>query len=91
MPARPKENTPQVKKTPKRVIFVNRFYAPDLSATSQILTDVAETLAISGNQVWVFASRTTYEGDRIQTKAELLNNVSVHRVWSTRFGRALTI
>jgi hypothetical protein len=30
---------------PPRVIFVNRFYAPDESATSQMLTDLAEALA----------------------------------------------
>ena len=28
-----------------RIVFVNRFYAPDLSATSQMLTGVAEVLA----------------------------------------------
>ena len=29
----------------KRLYFINRFYFPDLSATSQLLTDLAEYLA----------------------------------------------
>jgi hypothetical protein len=28
-----------------RVVFLNRFYAPDVSATAQLLTDLAEDLA----------------------------------------------
>ena len=38
---------------PPRVLFVNRFYAPDESATSQMLTDLAEALVRSGVEVEV--------------------------------------
>lgn len=75
----------------RRVFFVNRFYAPDLSATSQILTDIAEALAFSGSDVHVVASNMTYDTGRKLNGAETLNGVNVHRIWSTKFGRDNTL
>lgn len=71
-----------------RVLFVNRFYAPDESATGQMLTDLAEALARSGVQVEVFCSRQLY-GDAAADlpSAEVLRGVSVRRLAATRFGR----
>ena len=40
-----------------RVIFVNRFYWPDETATGQLLTDLAESLARRGHEVQIIASR----------------------------------
>ena len=40
-----------------RVIFVNRFYWPDETATGQLLTDLAEALVEHGHAVTVIASR----------------------------------
>jgi hypothetical protein len=37
-------------------LFVNRFYAPDVSATAQLLTDLAEDLAGRGEEVAVVTS-----------------------------------
>lgn len=73
------------------LIFVNRFYAPDMSATSQILTGVAEALTDRGHKVCVFTSRNGYNGDQIDPTRETKNGVKVRRVWSTRFGRSSTI
>jgi len=42
--------------TATRVILVNRFYWPDLPATGQILTDLAEELAARGQTVIVITS-----------------------------------
>lgn len=39
-----------------RLIFVNRFYWPDETATGQLLTDLAEALAARGHAVTVVAS-----------------------------------
>ena len=71
-----------------RVVFVNRFYAPDESATSQMLTDLAEALARSGVEVEVFCSGQLY-GDAIAELPtnEVLRGVSVRRLVTTRFGR----
>lgn len=71
-----------------RVVFVNRFYAPDESATSQMLTDLAESLARSGVDVEVLCSRQLY-GDAAADlpAAEVLRGVGVRRLATTRFGR----
>jgi len=71
----------------KRVIFVNRFYAPDLSATSQILTDVATHLASEGFNVTVFCSRSSYDGSVTYKKLDEIDNVQVHRLTTSAFGR----
>jgi colanic acid biosynthesis glycosyl transferase WcaI len=71
-----------------RVIFVNRFYAPDESATSQMLTDLAEALAGSGIEVEVLCSRQLYgDAGADLPAAEVLRGVSVRRLATTRFGR----
>jgi glycosyltransferase involved in cell wall biosynthesis len=71
-----------------RLIFVNRFFFPDQSATSQILSDLAFHLAGGGDDVHVVASRQSYENpEAALASEEIVNNVHVHRVASTRFGR----
>jgi colanic acid biosynthesis glycosyl transferase WcaI len=73
----------------KRVIFLNRFFFPDHSATSQILTDLAFYLARSGFNTHVITSRQLYDDPdaRLSTE-EFVHNVHVHRVSTTQFGRA---
>jgi glycosyltransferase involved in cell wall biosynthesis len=72
-----------------RLIFVNRFYAPDHSATSQILTDLCRYLAGRGMDVTVIASRMRYDDAKAVLPAEeLLDGVRVKRVATTRLGRA---
>jgi len=71
------------------IIFVNRFYRPDQSATAQILTDLAEALAERGWRVSVITSRQLYGDARARLQArETLCGVSVFRIWTSRFGRA---
>jgi colanic acid biosynthesis glycosyl transferase WcaI len=41
-------------------ILVNRFFWPDESATSLLLTDLAEDLALRGHEVQVVTSRQLY-------------------------------
>lgn len=73
----------------RRLIFVNRFYYPDLSATSQILTDLASALAASGHDVEVVCSRLSYDNPRITfASRENCQGVQVTRLATTRFGRA---
>ncbi len=72
----------------RRVVFVNRFYYPDISATSQVLTDLARRLTSLGFEVHVICSRRRYEASGEPLPAdERLDGVTVHRVWSTGFGR----
>jgi glycosyltransferase involved in cell wall biosynthesis len=71
-----------------RLIFLNRFFHPDQSATSQILSDLAFFLAASGADVHVITSRQLYHSPRASLpREELVNQVRVHRVATTRFGR----
>jgi glycosyltransferase involved in cell wall biosynthesis len=72
----------------RRIVFVNRYYDPDQSATSQMLTDLAKGLAASGFRVHVVSSRQLYDdpGTRL-VPDEMLFGVHVHRVATTRFGR----
>ena len=71
-----------------RLIFVNRFFFPDHSATSQILSDLAFHLAGGGRDVHVVASRQIYDDAKAALPdREVVNDVRVHRVASSRFGR----
>ena len=77
-------------KSPKsRLFFVNRFYKPDESATSQILSDLAEHLVESGFDVTIITSRLSYADKSVRhPPQEVMKGVTVKRVWSSGFGRA---
>jgi colanic acid biosynthesis glycosyl transferase WcaI len=69
-------------------IFVNRFFYPDHSATSQILSDLAFHLARGGMRVSVITSRGLYDEAKADLSPfEINNDVVIHRVYKPRFGR----
>ncbi|MGA7749042.1 MAG: glycosyltransferase family 4 protein [Gallionella sp.] len=71
-----------------KLIFLNRYFFPDHSATSQMLTDLAFHLAEVGHEVHVICSRQLYEFADAQLAAfERVRGVQVHRVWTSHFGR----
>ena len=71
-----------------KIIFVNRFFYPDHSATSQLLTDLAFHLAKTGVAVHVITSRQVYDDpDSTLPSNDLIQGVRVIRVWTTQFGR----
>jgi colanic acid biosynthesis glycosyl transferase WcaI len=73
----------------QRTVFVNRFFYPDYSATSQILSDLAFHLAeIEGRAVHVVTSRLRYDDPTaLLPVSETVRGVTIHRVFTTRFGR----
>lgn len=72
----------------RHLIFVNRFFHPDHSATSQMLSDLSFHLAQRGWRVEVVTSRQRYDDARSRLAAhETVRDVEIRRVWSTRFGR----
>jgi glycosyltransferase involved in cell wall biosynthesis len=72
-----------------KIIFINRFFYPDHSATSQLLTELAFHLARQGHSVEVVCSRQLYEGAGARLLArDSAQGVEMHRAWSTTFGRA---
>ncbi|MGB8632084.1 MAG: glycosyltransferase, partial [Xanthobacteraceae bacterium] len=71
-----------------RLIFINRFFCPDHSATSQILSDLAYHLASAGRDVHVVTSTQIYDDAKAALPiSDIVNGVHVHRVPSTSFGR----
>lgn len=71
-----------------KLVFVNRFYAPDKSATSQLLSDLATELAEAHYDVHVICSRQRYDDPTaVLPERETVGGVRVRRVWTTRFGR----
>ncbi len=72
----------------RKVIFLNRYFHPDLSATSQILSDLAFSLPKHGLDARVITSRQRYDDpSQVLPPEEKTAGVTVLRVWSTRFGR----
>jgi len=72
-----------------RLIFVNRYFHPDHSATSQLLSDLAFYLAAAGSDVHVVTSRQIYDDPNADLPDhETMNGVSVHRIAATAFGRS---
>jgi colanic acid biosynthesis glycosyl transferase WcaI len=75
-----------------KIVFLNRYFDPDESATSQMLTDLARGLVGRGMTVHVVCSRQLYTDAAAQLPAsENRSGVTVHRVATTRYGRARLI
>ena len=75
-----------------RVVFVNRYFYPDQSATSRMLSDLAFGLAAHGVDVAVVTSRQLYEDPRAALAThEVVQGVSVYRVAAATRGRSRLI
>jgi colanic acid biosynthesis glycosyl transferase WcaI len=71
-----------------RIILINRYFYPDESATSQLVTDLAFDLAAAGCEVEAITSRQRIDDpDASLPAAEDCHGVRVHRVATSRFGR----
>jgi colanic acid biosynthesis glycosyl transferase WcaI len=72
-----------------KLVFVNRYFFPDQSATSQMLSDLAFGLAARECDVHVVCSRQRYDDASAALRPhETVDGVTIHRVMSSRFGRA---
>ncbi len=70
-----------------RIIILNQFFYPDHSATSQLMTDLAESLVERGHQVTALAGRGRYNGgDALLSKGEY-QGVRIERAWTTCYGK----
>ncbi|WP_439628102.1 glycosyltransferase family 4 protein [Shinella sp.] len=71
-----------------RTIFVNRYFHPDQSATSRMVSALAFGLARQGGKVAVVASRTRHDqADVPLAGRESCSGVDVVRLSTSRFGR----
>jgi colanic acid biosynthesis glycosyl transferase WcaI len=72
----------------RRIIFFNRFFFPDHSATAQMLSDLAFHLAENGHRVLVVTSSGLYDDPSARLPScENIKDVEIHRVYKPRFGR----
>ena len=71
-----------------RVVLANRYFYPDQSATSRMVTSLAQTLVGEGIETAVLASRSFHDNRRESLPArETIDGVDVHRIWTSGFGR----
>jgi glycosyltransferase involved in cell wall biosynthesis len=71
-----------------KTIFINRYFYPDHSATSQLLSDLAFDLASRGKEIHVVTGCQLYGNPQAALPAqEWIKGVHVHRVRTSRFGR----
>lgn len=72
----------------RSLLFVNQHYHPDVAATGQHLTDLAEFLSERGWNVEVLCARGRYQKGRLEAPSrETLNGVRVRRYWTPGSGR----
>jgi glycosyltransferase involved in cell wall biosynthesis len=70
-----------------RIIILNQYFYPDHSATSQLMTDLAESLAKRGVGVTALAGRGRYNGGERLSAYEEHEGVKIERAWATSFGK----
>lgn len=70
-----------------RLLILNQFFYPDHSATSQLMTDLAESLVERGLSVTALAGRGRYNGGATLPAREQYRGVRVERAWATSFGK----
>lgn len=74
-----------------RIIILNQFFYPDHSATSQLMTELAESLVERGVEVTALAGRGRYNGgERFAPKGKH-RGARIERAWSTSFGKQSTL
>ncbi|MGH6859948.1 MAG: glycosyltransferase family 4 protein [Phyllobacterium sp.] len=71
-----------------KIVFANRYFFPDQSATSRMVSGLAFALGRRGFEVTAIASRTLHDHTGISLKdRETVAGLDVRRLWATRFGR----
>jgi glycosyltransferase involved in cell wall biosynthesis len=74
--------------SPRRIIFLNRFFYPDHAPTGELLSDLAFELSTQGYRVTVITSRLLYDGPTATLlPRERINGVEIWRVWTSKRGR----
>jgi colanic acid biosynthesis glycosyl transferase WcaI len=74
-----------------RIVILNQFFYPDHSATSQLMTDLAESLVGRGVSVTALAGRGRYNGgDSLPIRADY-HGIEIVRAWASSFGKSSTI
>jgi glycosyltransferase involved in cell wall biosynthesis len=67
-----------------KILVINQFFWPDMSATSQLLTDLAKGLAERGHEVYAISADTGYNAASADAPPA---GIQIHRVRTSRFSR----
>jgi glycosyltransferase involved in cell wall biosynthesis len=70
-----------------QVVLVNRFFFPDESATSRIMSSLAFALAGSGYTVHVVTGGVFHDGNPLPPAGREIAGLTLHRIWSSAFRR----
>lgn len=71
-----------------RILLLNQFFYPDICATAQMATDLAEDLTAAGHEVAALATDGTYLGGEARLpRLEIHRGVRILRVPATSFGK----
>ena len=70
-----------------KVLLLNQFFHPDLSATAQLATDLGEDLVASGLEVTALAARGSYLGGGKLPGHEVHRGIRIERVRCTSLGK----
>jgi colanic acid biosynthesis glycosyl transferase WcaI len=71
-----------------RLTILNQYFYPDHSATSQLMTELAQNLCEQGIEVTALASRGRYNGGGTLPSREDFDGVRIERAWATGFGKS---
>ena len=75
-------------KKKKGLIILSQYFYPDLSSTSQLLTELAEDLNEYGYHIKVYTVKPSYLKSKIETKKEeIYKGIDIYRVAATRFNK----
>ncbi|MBE0558634.1 MAG: glycosyltransferase family 4 protein [Proteobacteria bacterium] len=72
-----------------KYLIVHQYFYPDLSAVSQVISQVAFSIAAKGDKVTVLCSRNRYDGkvgSSLPPK-EWVQGVEIQRCWGPNFGK----
>jgi len=73
----------------QKIIFINRFFYPDHSATSQLLTDLVSKLNYNNCEIHIVTSRMKYDDENVRYESDAkYKGVYIHRCWTSSFGRS---
>ena len=70
-----------------RGLILNQYFYLDHSATSQLMTDLAESLVERGVGETALAGRGRYNGGDSLAGREEYRGVRIERAWATSFGK----
>lgn len=73
-----------------RLTILNQYFYPDISATSQLMTELAQNLVEHGFEVTAVSARGCYNGGSLP-RHDRYKGVMIERAWATSFGKKRAI